>query len=76
MELFVFNQWGTICSDAWDNKDASVICGMLGYSRYLVSLFWILLSKCTALSYNLNKLVLQPVDVSKNCWMCGKQCTP
>ena len=34
VEVCVNNTWGTICSDFWDDEDASVLCKHLGYSAY------------------------------------------
>ena len=34
VEVCFNNKWGTICTDFWDNNDASVVCNQLGYSPY------------------------------------------
>ena len=33
VEICQYRTWGSVCSEGWDDNDAKVVCGQLGYSN-------------------------------------------
>ncbi|XP_046846185.1 scavenger receptor cysteine-rich type 1 protein M130-like isoform X2 [Xenia sp. Carnegie-2017] len=68
VEIFYMQQWGTVCDDDWDLKDAEVVCRQLGYDYAVKALpgshtshghgkIWLDDVKCTGSEPNLASCV-------------------
>ena len=40
VEVCVNGSYSRVCDDGWDNRDASVVCSQVGFSRYGKSSFY------------------------------------
>jgi len=65
LEVFYDGVWGAVCSDGWDEADARVACGNLGYpgvSKHNIKVdsnvipqYWMTFLKCTGLESTLGE---------------------
>ena len=37
VEIWYFDQWHTVCDDAWSSNDATVVCRQLGYHGAVIA---------------------------------------
>jgi hypothetical protein len=60
VEIRVFDMWGTICDDGFGDKEATVICRMLGHHRLVIT------------SFNIKKII--NTLLRYGCYHKGNQC--
>lgn len=71
VEFYANGQWGKICDDAWDDRDATVVCGMLGFDRTKAKA-QVTNQQATGRGYGLNSLdVVQCTGTEDHIAKCG-----